>query len=1820
MDEKLFEQYFQILTYKRKKLADALDDPAAKNVKRSVVEKYSDQAHFVYELIQNADDTGATKVRFHLEKDKLFFIHNGTRHFSLTNPETEGEDGEHGVLGDLNAITSYAHSSKEGDRNKIGKFGIGFKAVFQYTDEPIIYDTDMAFRLERYIVPVKVDNDCSLRKAEETAFEFPFTIKTEEDSYGEILGKLSSLVFPMLFLKNLRELYYTSEDSSGAYIYQIDEMINFDGGINCQKIKYQFTEKQGEEIIKDIEKRMLKFTSTTDEGFEVSVVYFLNEKKELIAENYKAFCFFSTKENTNLAFAIHAPFLLIDNRESIMAKEKHNLKMVDALADLAADSLMLLKKMGEKEKHEYISGNIFEIIPYNEELFYVAQKNDQISFEPIFRKIKLKFQTAEIIPAGNNEYIKMELAYWSPKVKFMSLLTNTQLRQLTNNARVSWVACKIPSKGNQEAFQDYISDIVSMVVNPIDLIEKIDERFTEKQTQKWLVELYKYLMGNRELLQAAKKLPILLDQNKNAVAAYDGYGESIVFLPFEDNEETQYTVVYPPMVKNNDVKEFLQQLGVHRPKLKDEIYNYILPMYETNKRFDPSKHWGKFLAYYREIYGREREKFISTISSYKIFFYLDGGKIRRANKDDVYKYSINLEKYFDGVKTVKYYDCEKIEKIASSTHNKDVLNEFLKELGIDHALPKIKDYKYNIEEGREKKLPFYQNWNPYWTEKIIEGLQENIEIIESKKDINRSFLVFEMLIELFKFFNMNKILNGEATKPAGRGRSKPSYFESMDLKKLKSAKWLVNNEGELVSVNNIFIEDLNKNYNLDSTEVKTFLDFLGVGNNILSDLPTNMRKDFELYRKLKLEFTEDELLEILANKKKEKAKKQNAEVQAKESTAGEAEAVQPEQPNTQSTENAPSVEVQSVQEEVIDEGISLLTRKISEKASQRIKEKREQAERYQDKGEITAAADVEHRINRADIIEDNDEIEFPDEDDYTKAPVDYQKKIEREMEKAAEQVEQIKRMQELSQEADKASKYSYGWFKALLDMETGVNDTGSNSHEVNIKFGHVTKEPETEKTLILSNPSQYIPMFMEEVSNIKLEFSLSDGSQRNAWIDAMSVKGYKLKVKLRSADEISGFDLADVRECRIAAQSPAFLLNELIKSFSELGLADGCDMKAELTENIKFIFGPPGTGKTTYIAREVITPFMKEDNKVLVLTPTNKAADVLAKRLFDLSEDKEACKDWLIRFGSTNDESLEKDGIFKDKTIRIQDWKKYTVVTTIARFPYDFFIEGGRLLKEMEWDYIVFDEASMIHLPNIIYPLYKLKPKGFVIAGDPLQIAPIAKVDLWKDENIYSMTGLQDFGSPHTEPYEYEVIQLKKQYRSIPIVGEIYSRFAYNGLLEHNRQENDVRRLNIEDELPLKNLNIVRFPVSPYEGVYRAKRLQSKSPYHVYAALFAVEFTKYIADLLYKKNGDEPFSIGVIAPYKTEANLIDKLLVQQEIPKSVTVQAGTIHGFQGDECDIILCVFNPPPKISASPEMFLNKRNIINVAISRARDYLVVLMPDDNTPGMESLKYVKYLTDLMRHYQCTEISASRLEEIMFDSPTHIEDITFTTSHQDVNVYGLPEKHYEVRSEDTALDVQIHKKESAHESIEEREDEVNTDDVINREQAVDTTVMEPDSDRENEVFPEEKSADDGWEASADMHAEDDVQSNEVKQEARLYAPHMDIYDVTDGDGWTIQELALAMDIFDRFKQKGESIESLVDELTARMVLSIRNDADSDSVKMDLTYKMGVFNRLSQGMDMDAAGASELENEIWQIYKGNPLMYEELKEEALSMLEV
>ena len=198
------------------------------------------------------------------------------------------------------------------------------------------------------------------------------------------------------------------------------------------------------------------------------------------------------------------------------------------------------------------------------------------------------------------------------------------------------------------------------------------------------------------------------------------------------------------------------------------------------------------------------------------------------------------------------------------------------------------------------------------------------------------------------------------------------------------------------------------------------------------------------------------------------------------------------------------------------------------------------------------------------------------------------------------------------------------------------------------------------------------------------------------------------------------------------------------------------------------------------------------------------------------------------------------------------------------------------------------------------------------------------------------------------------------------------------------------------------------------------------SPYQVYSALFAYEFAAFLARKIGDANPADTYSIGVISPYREQADLIDRLLARAELPSNVRVQAGTIHGFQGDACDTIIAVFNPPPSISDSKDMFLNKLNIINVSISRARDCLFVLMPDEETEHIDRLKLVNKVEQLIKCGESfLEYGADEIEEVMFGRAGYLEENTFSTSHQNVNVYGLPEKRYEVRSEDTAIDVQIH---------------------------------------------------------------------------------------------------------------------------------------------------------------------------------------------------
>lgn len=99
---------------------------------------YPDNAHFIYELLQNAEDANASEVRFVLDSDRVTFKHNGSRIFSRA---------------DVDAITGIGFSTKRDDHTNIGKFGIGFKAVFAYTATPEIESGEFHFGIRDMVVP-----------------------------------------------------------------------------------------------------------------------------------------------------------------------------------------------------------------------------------------------------------------------------------------------------------------------------------------------------------------------------------------------------------------------------------------------------------------------------------------------------------------------------------------------------------------------------------------------------------------------------------------------------------------------------------------------------------------------------------------------------------------------------------------------------------------------------------------------------------------------------------------------------------------------------------------------------------------------------------------------------------------------------------------------------------------------------------------------------------------------------------------------------------------------------------------------------------------------------------------------------------------------------------------------------------------------------------------------------------------------------------------------------------------------------------------------------------------------------------------------------------------------------------------------------------------------------------------------------------------------------------------------------------------------------------------------------------------------------------
>ncbi len=148
----------------------------------------SDSRHVISELLQNADDAGATWAKVRLEGDIFRFEHNG-RDFDQN---------------DFESLCRFAYSDKR-HLHTIGYRGIGFKTTFSLGDQVELYTPTLAvaFHAERFTEPVWIDG---APKSPYTEIRVAVDATEKVESLRRYLDKWCTSPIPLLFFRNIRRL------------------------------------------------------------------------------------------------------------------------------------------------------------------------------------------------------------------------------------------------------------------------------------------------------------------------------------------------------------------------------------------------------------------------------------------------------------------------------------------------------------------------------------------------------------------------------------------------------------------------------------------------------------------------------------------------------------------------------------------------------------------------------------------------------------------------------------------------------------------------------------------------------------------------------------------------------------------------------------------------------------------------------------------------------------------------------------------------------------------------------------------------------------------------------------------------------------------------------------------------------------------------------------------------------------------------------------------------------------------------------------------------------------------------------------------------------------------------------------------------------------------------------------------------------------------------------------------------------------------------------------------------------------------------------
>lgn len=450
------------------------------------------------------------------------------------------------------------------------------------------------------------------------------------------------------------------------------------------------------------------------------------------------------------------------------------------------------------------------------------------------------------------------------------------------------------------------------------------------------------------------------------------------------------------------------------------------------------------------------------------------------------------------------------------------------------------------------------------------------------------------------------------------------------------------------------------------------------------------------------------------------------------------------------------------------------------------------------------------------------------------------------------------------------------------------------------------------------------------------------------------------------------------------------------------------------------IQGPPGTGKT-YTAAHMVSQMVKQGHRVLVTADSNAAVDHLVRKLVALGEsplrignpirvnadlkgytmDYQVAKHFL--FGdvkSTNSmidalkdeqatlrrpsgpaikgysfvelwEMIERGrstkNIPKEVLKDIKPWLKvqmkidalYEKLKALRKEIQQDLLSnhriiaatnatcGSELLELERFDWAVVDEAAQASMPSTLIPI--LKAERFVLVGDHFQLPPVVlsqeAKELGLDTSLMSyLAGL----------YPYQLLRLERQYRMHQKINDLVSSMFYEGGLVP-----DISVANARLKAMLKPWEekrsapvIVCFNVRGKEALYG----DSKSFYNQAEIDFVTGLVaRYLAQ------GLGPEQIGVITPYKAQAQLLT-----QSLQATNQIEVDTVDAFQGREKDMIILSF---VRSNRSGQVgFLKDFRRLNVSISRAKHKLLLV------GNLETLKEEPLYKELLETIELIEMA------------------------------------------------------------------------------------------------------------------------------------------------------------------------------------------------------------------------------------------------------